>query len=44
VIETGGLEAATLLIWIVDLGEPVTNGGHRLTVTGVEVSGRPVFG
>ncbi|MFT7646758.1 MAG: hypothetical protein ACI8Y4_001495 [Candidatus Poriferisodalaceae bacterium] len=44
VIELDGLEAATLLVWIVNLGEETLNGGHRVTITGLSVSGRPVFG
>lgn len=43
-IETGGVEAATLLVWFIDLGDEVATGGHRLTVTGLNVWGRPLFG
>lgn len=36
--------AATVLVWITDLGEQLSTGGHRVTVTEVLVEGRPLFG
>ena len=38
------VSAATVLIWIVDLGDEVSSGGHRVTITDIDVEGRPLFG
>ncbi len=36
--------AATVLVWITDLGDELSTGGHRATITDVTVQGRPLFG
>ena len=39
-----GAPAATLLLWITDLGKRLPAGGHRVTISELKVSGRPLFG
>ncbi len=39
-----GSSGATLLLWITDLGKELAMGGHRVTVTGLTVTGRPIYG
>lgn len=43
-LEFSDVEASTILVWITDLGRPLSSGGHRVTVTTLEVEGRPLFG
>lgn len=44
VLDFDEVSASTVLIWITDLGEEVSAGGHRVTITDIEVDGRPLFG
>ena len=39
-----GSSGATLLLWINDLGKELAIGGHRVTITGLTVTGRPLHG
>ena len=39
-----GSSGATLLLWINDLGKELAVGGHRVTITGLTVTGRPLHG
>jgi len=39
-----GTPAAALLLWITDLGKRLPAGGHRVTISELKVSGRPLFG
>ena len=39
-----GSSGATLLLWIDDLGKELAIGGHRVTITGLTVTGRPLHG
>ena len=39
-----GTPAAALLLWITDLGKRLPAGGHRVTISDLKVSGRPLFG
>ena len=39
-----GSSGATLLLWISDLGKELSVGGHRVTITGLTVTGRPLHG
>jgi len=39
-----GSSGATLLLWISDLGKELPVGGHRVTITGLTVTGRPLHG
>ncbi|MDG2113193.1 MAG: hypothetical protein P8N02_11340, partial [Actinomycetota bacterium] len=43
-ISLDDVAASTVLIWITDLGEGISTGGHRVTVTDIEIEGRPLFG
>jgi serine/threonine protein kinase len=44
VLELEDVVAATMLVWITDLGDPLSTGGYRVTITDISVSGRPIFG
>ncbi|WP_420610807.1 hypothetical protein [Candidatus Poriferisodalis sp.] len=37
-LEVPSAEAAALLVWITDLGDELPNGGHRVTVSRIEVA------
>ncbi|WP_419863367.1 hypothetical protein [Candidatus Poriferisodalis sp.] len=37
-LEVPAAEAAALLVWITDLGDELPNGGHRVTVSRIEVA------
>ena len=37
-LEVPSAEAAALLVWITDLGDELPNGGHRVTVSRIEVT------
>ncbi len=43
-VPLGGTPAAALLLWITDLGKRLPVGGHRVTISELKVSGRPLFG
>jgi hypothetical protein len=43
-VPLGGTPAAALLLWITDLGKRLPAGGHRVTISELKVSGRPLFG
>ena len=43
-VPLGGTPAAALLLWITDLGKKLPAGGHRVTISELKVSGRPLFG
>jgi hypothetical protein len=43
-LEFPDVEASTILIWISDLGRELSAGGHRVTITTIDVEGRPLFG
>lgn len=43
-ISVDNVSASTVLIWITDLGEEISTGGHRVTVSDLEIEGRPLFG
>ena len=43
-VNMDGTPAAALLLWITDLGKELPVGGHRVTLTELQVSGRPLFG
>ncbi|WP_419842408.1 hypothetical protein [Candidatus Poriferisodalis sp.] len=38
VLDVPRVEAAALLVWITDLGAELTSGGHRVTISGIEVA------
>ena len=37
-VDVAGVESAALLVWITDLGVELPNGGHRVTVSRIEVT------
>jgi len=43
-VDLEGSSGATLLLWITDLGKELAIGGHRVTITGLTVTGRPIYG
>jgi hypothetical protein len=43
-VPLGGTPAAALLLWITDLGKRLPAGGHRVTISELKVSGRPLYG
>ena len=43
-VDLEGSSGATLLLWITDLGKELAVGGHRVTITGLTVTGRPIYG
>ena len=43
-VDLEGSSGATLLLWITDLGQELAIGGHRVTITGLTVTGRPIYG
>ena len=43
-VDLEGSSGATLLLWISDLGKELPIGGHRVTITGLTVTGRPLHG
>tara|TARA_B100000586_G_scaffold80611_1_gene56754 strand:- start:54 stop:743 length:690 start_codon:yes stop_codon:yes gene_type:complete len=43
-VNLGGAPAATLLLWVTDLGKELPAGGHRVTITELQVFGRPLYG
>ena len=43
-VPLSGTPAATLLLWITDLGKRLPAGGHRVTISELKVRGRPLFG
>lgn len=43
-VDLGGTPGATLLLWITDLGKELSAGGHRVTISEIKVSGRPLYG
>ena len=44
IVDFDDVIAATVLVWITDLGEEISTGGYRVIVTDLEVEGRPLFG
>ena len=43
-VDLNGTSAATLLLWITSLGKELPSGGHRVTISELSVTGRPLYG